>query len=738
MSNSAHIYKSKSGNWNVSFHHPICREGSIGKKVHRSLKVSDEDAAKALRDEMNTLLALADTPAHLPTRTQAIAEGRYARVVIDAFFDCMTPEPTDYFALRDNEIPLPPRVPGQRNVPRMLLVGSTGAGKSRFGQHFLGTTRQNYPMRGAGRTTVADTETIVEDTDFTGIITFYSENEIREVIKDNIVEACAFSDRGEEDEAKIAMKLLVDSDKRFRFNYTLGTWTNNAEPDEEDEEDRELIDHEDDVDAQDNSAAQTKLASYVAQIIAMTKLAHETARRELQPDKPEDEAVIQEYWQLYIERDQIDSLAEQILEEMEKKLCAATGTTSWPVIYRIPGTKDKAEFFRRLRTFYQNDRKLFGTLVTPLVQGIRVRGRFGPEGAKIEPLVLLDGQGVGHEQGGSKKINRTIPPELAKKFSDADLICLVDRAVPAMTGDAPILLQHLVVRGHQQRLALLFTHFEAVAAPDLDVAGRKTKVLEGISNTIQDIESLPKTERVILEGTIEAKAYFLSRLNEHELKKATQTEITKIRAQVQRSVGEPVISQCQPMFNEYSIAKILDSEIARYRQNWSESELSSSYHWKTMEALTNWIGHAYADGFPRRNLYPAQNLSERLVGAVSVALEEPIHWEPHPPENADEQSQLLNTIRRQVAQKIDAYCREILVRDPRTGHWLPAYENISGRGTKVRRARAVARILEDRAELPNEGVGKFTKDIWHIVQETITQVCQQPAVIPPHEVVASS
>jgi hypothetical protein len=29
-----------------------------------------------------------------------------------------------------------------------------------------------------------------------------------------------------------------------------------------------------------------------------------------------------------------------------------------------------------------------------------------------------------------------IPPELARKFSGADLICLVDRAVPAMTGDA--------------------------------------------------------------------------------------------------------------------------------------------------------------------------------------------------------------------------------------------------------------------------------------------------------------
>jgi hypothetical protein len=86
-----------------------------------------------------------------------------------------------------------------------------------------------------------------------------------------------------------------------------------------------------------------------------------------------------------------------------------------------------------------------------------------------------------------------------------------------------------------------------------------------------------------------------------------------------------------------------------------------------------------------------------------------------------------------VGDRIDAYCREALVRDPRTGFWLPAYENIHGPGTKVRRARTVARILEDRAQLPNEGLGKFAKDIWQIVEETIAEVCspgEEETVLP--------
>jgi len=723
MANTAHIYKSKSGNYNVSFHHPICREGSIGKKIHRSLKVSDETEALRLQQQMNTLLTLAETPALLPTRSHAIAEGKYARVVIDAFFDCMTPEPVDYLALREREMPLP------SNVPHVLVVGPTGVGKSRFQQHLLQTTRENFPMRGAGRTTVADTETIVDDVDYSAVVTFYSENEVREIIKENILEACAFAYREKEDRAKIASKLLVDSDKRFRFNYILGEWPKNTETlDHEDEFDDDDEEHGAELEAGNRRAiaAWAKLESCVAQVLSMTELALDTARRELQPGSEQDEQVVEEYWLQYVGQDQLDALTEEILEEVEKRLCAATGQQSWPITYRVADKANKTEFFERLRPFYQNDRGLFGGLVTPLVQGIRVRGRFAPPPwatTKLPTWVLLDGQGVGHEQSGATKINRTVPPELAKKFSGADLICLVDRSVPAMTGDAPILLENLIVRGHQDRLVLIFTHFEDVAAPDLDWAGRKAKVLEGVSNAIQGVASLPKAQRILLERTAESKAYFLARLDKQDVTlKSTQAELKRICEHFARSVGETELPKFRPLYNEYKIADVLRREIEAYRHDWSAAELAS-YHWKIMEALTNWIGNAYSDGYPKRNLYPGQDLSQRLVAAVSIELESPTGWRPNKPKTAEEESQILNAIRSKVGDRIDAYCREALVRDPRTGFWLPAYENIFGPGTKVKRARTVARILEDRAQLPNEGMGKFTKDIWQIVEEVIVEVC---------------
>ncbi len=726
VANTVHIYKSKSGNWNVSFHHPICRDGSIGKKIHRSLKVSNEAEARVLQRQLDELLALAETPS-LPTRGHAIAQQNYDRVVIDAFYDCITPQPLDYLGLRERAMPLPPKEGKRGPIPRVLVVGATAVGKSRFIQHILQTTTYNFPMRGAGRTTVADIEIIVDDVDFSAVITFFTENEVRETVKENILEACAFAHREKEDVVKIASKMLVDSDKRFRFNFVLGDWTQKAASTPGDDFELEGEEQEFDLetDATPAPVPWTKFEFCVAQVVSMTELAVEAARSDLEPVSEQDEPVIEELWLQYIDDDRLDALVEEILEELEKRLCAATGQTSWPAVHRIADSAEKAEFFRRLRPFYENNRKFFGALVTPLVQGIRVRGQFGPPlwaAAELPRWVLLDGQGVGHEQGGSTKINRTVPPELARKFSDADVICLVDRAVPSMTGDAPVLLENLITRGHQDHLAFIFTHFEDVSAPDLDGAARKAKVLEGLSNAIQGISSLPKAQRVILERTAESKSYFLARLDMPEIKlKPVREEMRRICDQFKRA-GKITIPKIRPMFNEYQIARVLQTEIEAYRRDWSEPELRS-YHWKIMEALTNWIGHAYADGYPKRNLYPGQNLSQRLISAVSVELESPTAWDPWPPENADDESRILNAIRSKVGDRIDTFCSQTLVGDPRTGYWLPAYENISGPGTKMMRARTIARILEDRAQLPSEGLGRFTKDIWQIVETTIAEVC---------------
>ena len=122
---------------------------------------------------------------------------------------------------------------------------------------------------------------------------------------------------------------------------------------------------------------------------------------------------------------------------------------------------------------------------------------------------------------------------------------------------------------------MIFTHFEDVAAPDLNSAGRKTKVLEGLSNAIQAIVSLPKAQRVLLERTAESKAHFLAHMDQPEVKlRSTQLEMKRICEHFERSIGETEPPKFRPLFNEYAIADVLRREIEAYRRDWSEADIA--------------------------------------------------------------------------------------------------------------------------------------------------------------------
>ena len=94
-------------------------------------------------------------------------------------------------------------------------------------------------------------------------------------------------------------------------------------------------------------------------------------------------------------------------------------------------TKDREEFMRRVRWFSSNYAPAFGRLVTPLVQGIRVRGPFVPHfTADSTDLVLIDGQGFGH----TPESTASVSTQVTKRYAEVDAILLVDNAMQSMLG----------------------------------------------------------------------------------------------------------------------------------------------------------------------------------------------------------------------------------------------------------------------------------------------------------------
>ena len=98
----------------------------------------------------------------------------------------MIPEEFDFRGLRDKDMPLPPSDPnGYRHV---LLLGTTGAGKTTLLRQLIGTdpTEERFPSTSTSKTTIADTEIILDEGPWRAVVTFASSDEVREYLNECI------------------------------------------------------------------------------------------------------------------------------------------------------------------------------------------------------------------------------------------------------------------------------------------------------------------------------------------------------------------------------------------------------------------------------------------------------------------------------------------------------------------------------------------------------------------------
>ena len=139
----------------------------------------------------------------------------------------MIPEEFDFRALRDESIPLPRR---ERNGYRhVALLGTTGAGKTTLVRQLIGTdpSEERFPSTSTSKTTIHDTEIILDDGSWRAIVTFVSSDEVREYLNECISAAVRTIVRDVDDatDATVLRCLLNHANQRFRFSYVLGEWS---------------------------------------------------------------------------------------------------------------------------------------------------------------------------------------------------------------------------------------------------------------------------------------------------------------------------------------------------------------------------------------------------------------------------------------------------------------------------------------------------------------------------------
>lgn len=726
--------------WSAIFRHPARLDpatGRTGRRVRRSLKTKSDAEADALISQLDALLA---DRAYWDAAARSRAAERFDERVVSIFYDDLEARSTDFEAVRESLLPLPDSAAAYRTV---LLLGTTGAGKTTLVRQILGTDpkSERFPSTSAAKTTIADAELILtEGSNYSAVVTFVGRDEISEYLTECASEAALAIFRSA-DEREVRRRLLDHVNQRFRFSYVLGR---QQAPAEEDDEIDDAVLSEIEPASIDLEATNLLLGQSVDRLRELVAEHAEGARRALADDGA-DQRVMEE-----IIEDNLDSelrgderfhrVVDSLLDEVQKRFdLLTTGVIrrnhqGWPVSWCLEA-EDRFEFLKAVARFSSNYAPLFGTLLTPLVNGIRVAGPFAPlwlDGQQPK-LVLIDGEGLGH----SPNVRAALPAFVSRRIERVDAVVLVDSAVQPMQAATVEALKAIAASGNVDKLVFCFTHFDLVVGDNLPtVADRQQHVLASAENVFKAIgeEIGPFAERG-LRQRLAGAGFFVAGID-NELNAASKsgqrtikrlTALVEILSRIRERAGAGV---SRPTYDRTNLAIGVLAAAQRFQETWrgklglETNTAAPKEHWTRVKALSRRFADGTAEEYD--TLRPIADLHKELQSQIYLMLQSPLRWEGGVPSD-DEKFRVFNDLAAAVTTRLLELSSRRINQD-RIGAWREAYQR-RGVGSTFERARIIeTEVYQRGAPIPSPAASPDQNALINDVVAVVDEVARQHGV----------
>lgn len=727
--------------WSVIFRHPARLDvatGKTGRRVRRGLGTTDQAEADALVAQLNALLG---APELWEATARQTAASRFDPRVVEIFYDGLEAVEVDFAGIRERHLPLPGPDNGYR---RVLLLGTTGAGKTTIVRQILGTrpTTERFPSTSTAKTTVADTELVTTDEGtYRAVVTFLPRDEVVDYLTENVSEAALAAFR-RRPEAEVQRRLLDHVNQRYRFSYVLGRHaapTDDEDVVDDDEEDYGDIDPNDygSVDLAETSRVVTDAVRSVTTIVERHRGAIEA---DFGTDGSErDERVLEELIEESLDNDlrqleEFHAVVDSLFDEIEKRFAflevgeLKRNRQGWPTTWSWE-SDDRAAFVKAVARFSSNHAPLFGRLLTPLVNGIRVSGPFQPDWAS-EPvrLVLVDGEGLGH----TPRSVATLSTHVTTQVQWVDSVLLVDNAAQPMQAAPVAALKGIAVSGNASKLHFVFTHFDQVKGANLPSFGdREQHVLSSVDNVLRAIgeELGPSAERV-LRRRVDHASFFVGGI-QGSLDASKQAASRSIRQldELLSLIAHPEraaeLGSARPVYNRMNLSLAVTEAARTFHAKWlgllglDHNQDAPKEHWAKIKALSRRLAEGWSDEYG--DLRPVADLRYHLQTQLYLMLQRPESWSEGEP--SEEQKQvLIDEMSNSATNKLMDLTRRRLRDDVRTG-WQEAYLQ-AGRGSTYVRARIIANDVYDRgAPIPTVNASpdqnRFLRDVASAIDEVV-------------------
>jgi hypothetical protein len=422
--------------------------------------------------------------------------------------------------------------------------------------------------------------------------------------------------------------------------------------------------------------------------------------------------LVEENFDLYLQKeDGFHELTQDILDNVRLRFDRVQvgdlqrRRSGWPELWTYKSA-NRTEFIRNIRWFSSNYWPQFGRLLTPLVDGIRVKGPLFPTFTDTHPqLVLIDGQGLGHTPDSSASVTTHI----TRRFGSVDVIMLVDNATQPMQAASLAVLRAVAAGGHHEKLAIAFTRFDQITGKSLPtLADKRAHVMASVRSALVGIrDSLGAPVVRAIEHNIAARCFMLGGVD-RQLDRLPARASEYMRDQLrsllhffQQAILPPSPPKARPIYDPTGLAFAVQEAVNRFQGPWLARLGLGAYegvgtsHWATVKALNRRIAGGLDVEYS--NLQPVADLIARLSESISRFLDRPTGWNREPTDAQEEQSAIAE-VRRAVSNAIHELALRRLI-DDHLSDWRTAYDGpeFGGKGSTFRRARAYSRYLRRRS-----------------------------------------
>jgi GTPase SAR1 family protein len=751
MSKSYTASKSRSqgrGSWSVIFRHPVRLDpaGKPGRRVRRGLGTSDVAEADRLVGELNEILRTNELW-DLAARTGAAS--RFDARVLEIFYDGIEPQRLDGAAVREEFVPLPGP---EKDYRRVLMLGTTGAGKTTLVRQLLGTdpATERFPSTSTAKTTVADTELIFDPSpQFRAVVTFVGRDEVVDYLTECVSEAAlaVFRQAGDRE---VYRRLLDHPNQRFRFSYILGRFGTEAANDDDVDDDDLDVGGSVELDAAARhlieSGATEKVVGAAIESLRVLVEGHADATREALVEDESDERVLEEIIEETLDEvlrgdERFHSLVDALFDEIEKRFDLLTvgdvrrNRQGWPMSWSW-ASENRGELLKAVTRFSSNYAPLFGSLLTPLVSGIRVAGRFAPDWIGDEPpprLVIVDGEGLGHTPSSAAALSTSV----TKRIEEVDAVVLVDNATQPMQAAPVAAMKAVVTSGNASKLLFCFTHFDLVKGDNLPTfSDREGHVRASGENVLKSIgdDLGPFAERV-LRQRLEMGCFFVGGIDNvlDPAKKAGRRSIDQLSGllgAIDSIVERPDATEVRPVYDRVNLVLAVREAATSFRSSWRGrlgvdfNPTAPKEHWTRIKALSRRFAEGWADEYD--TLRPVAELKRELDEQVYRMLGQPVRWEGPDPTD-DEKQQIIDEFANAIAKEIrDLSSRRI--DSERHPAWQEAHSQ-AGTGSTFIRARIISSEIYDRAApVPSVTPSPDQNSFLHEVTAIVDRVAEELAI----------